>query len=197
MKLNIILRQLYEVTENLHRYVNSVCVPFKDGYLYYGKLHKNIEDIGLEERSAWIGSTGKREKIIDPKAPDNAGAIDFRDKNVDLEIAQYAKEYIIHCVNEFCKKYQDGDLQTLFIGCILNLYYSSGLFDRNGCLGVESIKEGITDAVTIQYIGVMENLMMKEVFSCFRYLYNMQLFNNKDDNKMKLTDTIFNLLKEC
>lgn len=129
-------------------------------------------------------SIRETKKYIAPKVPDNAGAIDFRHKNVDLEIAQCAREYIIGCVNEFCKKYQDGDLQTLFIGCILNLYYSSGLFDRNGCLGVEDIVEGISNAVTIQYIGVMEKLMMKEVFSYFRCLCKVRLFTDEKVNRL-------------
>ncbi len=182
MKLKIVLRQMYKITENLHGYVNSYG-PFKGGYLCYGKIYQNIEDIEFEEKESMM-SMGKTEKFIAPKAPDNAGAIDFRNKNVDLIIARCAKEYIINCVKEFCKKYQDGDLQTLFIGCILNLYYSSGLFDRNGCLCVEDIAEGITDAVTIQYIGVMEKLMMKEVFSYFRYLCDANLFTDEKANRL-------------
>ncbi len=182
MKLRIILEQMYEITENLHAYTNS-WGPFKDGYLVYGKFYQNIEDIEFEEKSSLM-SIRETKKYIGPKAPDNAGAIDFRHKNVDLEIAQCAREYIIGCVNEFCKKYQDGDLQTLFIGCILNLYYSSGLFDRNGCLGVEDIVEGISNAVTIQYIGVMEKLMMKEVFSYFRHLCEVRLFTDEKVNRL-------------
>lgn len=183
MKLKVILRQMYEITETLHRYVNSYG-DFKDGYLCYGKFYQNIEDIEFEEICLGKGETGETEKRMIPKAPANAGAIDFRHKNVDLEIVQDAKEYMINCVNEFCKEYRDGDMQTLFIGCILNLYYSSGLFDRTGCLCVEEIAEGMADAATIQYIGVMEQLMMKEVFSYFRYLRDKQLFTDEKINRV-------------
>lgn len=192
MKLKIILRQMYEVTMRLHDYINCGCARYKDGYLSYGKFYPKIEDIEFVEESYLMDITEtsslmdimETKKHIVPKAPYNAGAIDFRHKNVDLEVAQCAKKYIINCVNEFCKKYQDGDLQTLFIGCILNLYYSSGLFDRNGCFCVEDITEGITDAVTIQYIGVMEKLMMKEVFSYFHYLCDMRLFTDGKVNRL-------------
>lgn len=183
MKLKVILRQMYEITETLNRYVNNYG-DFKDGYLCYGKFYQNIEDIEFEEICLRKGETGETEKRMIPKAPANAGAIDFRHKNVDLEIVQDAKEYMINCVNEFCKEYRDGDMQTLFIGCILNLYYSSGLFDRTGCLCVEEIAEGMADAATIQYIGVMEQLMMKEVFSYFRYLRAKQLFTDEKINRV-------------
>lgn len=182
MKLKTVLRQMHIVTENLHKCVNSFG-PYKDGYLCHGKFYQNIEDVEFEEQYA-LTSTMEIEKYIAPKATYHAGAVDFRHKNVDLEIAQSAKEYILDCVKEFCKEYQDGDLQTLYIGCILNLYYSSGLFDRNGCLGVEDIAEGITDAVTIQYIGVMEKLMMKEVFSYFQFLCDVQLFTDEKAGKL-------------
>lgn len=92
----------------------------------------------------------------------------------------------------FLKDNQDGDLQTLFLGCVLNLYYSSGLFDRCGILNLENYEGLYVDDTTRDYAHAIEKLFYRSIHGTFLWLFNNNMFDEdeKENAKRKIKSYI-------
>ena len=180
-----ILNALYDISESWHGLVNA-CGPYGNRYLFYGHLYSSIEEcvekVGIEEREVWTSEGVK--KITDFVHHEVQN--DFRAEMIDDEIVAEAKRIFLEEVNSFCKENKDGNLQSFFIGCALNLYYLSGLFDRCGYLDLNEIYRNIDDDVTKKYITMIELSMRKSIFSCFANLCRLGLFEDKTSEVFEL-----------
>ena len=180
-----ILNALYDISESWHGLVNAYG-PYGNRYLFYGHLYSSIEEcvekVGIEEREVWNSDGIKKiTDFVHHEVQD-----DFRAEMIDDEIVAEAKRIFLEEVNSFCKENKDGNLQSFFIGCALNLYYLSGLFDRCGYLDLNEIYRNIDDDVTKKYITMIELSMRKSIFSCFDNLCRLGLFEDKTSEVFEL-----------
>lgn len=144
----------------------------KETCMKYKILMESMYDV-TEEMNKCISSICNKS----PKVPDNLSEMDFRCQEVSDDIVSYMVAYLKNYIEKFLAQNRDGDLQTLFIGCILNLYYSCGLFDRCGILEIKSIKEELfADDKTKEYACIQEQMHLKEIHNIFWVWCGKHLF---------------------
>lgn len=175
MKIEKVLEEMYNISETMHSCVNGYRTV-GDKFLYYGKICENGCEVERETGDVLV--LGRIQDTYYKKPKERV--IDFRNENVDKEIAAFAKNYIVERVNSFCKDNRNGDLQTMLIGCVLNLYYTSGLFDRMGRLSIEEITQYIIDSKTKEYVMCQEKLILSIVGSYFFSLCGKGLFSGEE-----------------
>jgi hypothetical protein len=162
MKYKILMESMYDVTEAMNKCIFGICGKSKvfDGkILCYGRLYDSWDQIEFVEKEVW------------------SSEMDFRCKEVSDDVVSYMVAYLKNYMEKFLAQNRDGDLQTLFIGCILNLYYSCGLFDRCGILKIKSIREELfADDKTKEYACIQEQMHLKAIYDTFGFLYNEHLF---------------------
>lgn len=182
MKLQIVLEEMYKITEEMHSCIHSYDLetPFLKGkYLCYGKLYDSVDEIKMEKREKFDGQG----TYMMPKKPDNLFELDFRNKYVDREIVLHIKEYINERINLFIRNNQDGDVQTLFLGCVFNLYYSIGLFDRCGILDLREVIDSIADKKTREYVVAMEKIVLQQLYHSFWSWCDRKMFSDEGVNE--------------
>ena len=173
MKYQYLMRKMYEIAEDMHSYINSILIG-KNKVIGYGKIYNS--DSNLE--------TIKR--------PDDLHEMDFRCSEVDAEVVNHAIISMKDRIYTFLKDNQDGDLQTLFLGCVLNLYYSSGLFDRCGILNLEDYEGLYVDDTTRNYAHAIEKLFYGRINETFLWLFHNKMFDEdvKENAKRKIKSYI-------
>lgn len=175
-KYKILMESMYNVTEEMSNCIfkfdcsdDSKCdirKAFDGKILYYGRLYDSRDQIEFVEKEVLIQRL-ERKKF--PKVPDNLFERDFRCQEVSDDVVSYMVAYLKNYIENFLAQNRDGDLQTLFIGCILNLYYSYGLFDRRGILEIKNIREELfADDKTKKYACIQEEMHLKEINATFR-----------------------------
>lgn len=178
MKYKILMESMYDVTEEMNKCIFSYgdkSKAFNGKILCYGRLYNSRDQIEFVEKEV-CSSNGL--KIVEfPKVPDNLSEMDFRCQEVSDDVVNYMVAYLKNYIEKFLAQNRDGDLQTLFIGCILNLYYSCGLFDRCGILEIKSIKEELfADDKTKEYACIQEQMYLKEIHNIFWVWCGKHLF---------------------
>lgn len=178
MKYKILMESMYDVTEEMNKCIFSYgdkSKAFNGKILCYGRLYNSRDQIEFVEKEV-CSSNGL--KIVEfPKVPDNLSEMDFRCQEVSDDVVNYMVAYLKNYIEKFLAQNRDGDLQTLFIGCILNLYYSCGLFDRCGILEIKSIKEELfADDKTKEYACIQEQMHLKEIHNIFWVWCGKHLF---------------------
>ena len=163
-KLQIVLSEMYEITKEMYLCVSPEYF-LKEKFICYGKLYNSINEIETEKKMH-LTEEGPKERIVSK----NPNIESFRDKYVDEDIILYITGYIKDRMKLFIKENQDGDLQTLFLGCVLNLYYSSGLFERAGILDINIITDSLADEKTKEYVLMMEIIYLKQLTKCYKYI---------------------------
>lgn len=178
MKYKILMESMYDVTEEMNKCIFSYgnkSKAFNGKILYYGRLYNSQDQIEFVEKE--VSSSNGLVIVKYPKEPDNLFEMDFRCQEVSDDVVNYMVAYLKNYIEKFLAQNRDGDLQTLFIGCILNLYYSCGLFDRCGILKIKSIREELfADDKTKEYACIQEQMHLKKIHDSFWFWCGKHLF---------------------
>lgn len=178
MKYKILMESMYDVTEEMNKCIFSYgdkSKAFNGKILCYERLYNSRDQIEFVEKEVRLSNGLKIVKF--PKVPDNLSEMDFRCQEVSDDVVNYMVAYLKNYIEKFLAQNRDGDLQTLFIGCILNLYYSCGLFDRCGILEIKSIREELfADDKTKEYACIQEQMHLKEIHYSFWFWCGKHLF---------------------
>lgn len=189
MKYKKLLENMYKITEVMHSCIFSTCDEsevfdgkFGGKILCYGRLYDSWDQIEFVEKE--VSSPNGLKIVKFPKVPDNLSEMDFRSQEVSDDVVSHMVEYLKEYIENFLDENRDGDLQTLFIGCILNLYYSCGLFDRCGILAIKNIREDLfVDDKTKKYAYIQEEMHLKNINDTFRRWRKQHLFMDEKVNE--------------
>lgn len=161
MEFENMRNELLNISGEMDKVINGL-VKIGEYYYVYGKK--------------WDGKT-------EVKLLNNNCQRDFRDTEIDDEVVCWILNNVINKrTNEFLNKCKDGDTQTMFFGCLLNIYYSSGLFDRCGILDLNEFLKLIDNEVTKKYIEEIEKMHLQQINTLFMILCGNGMF---PDEKIK------------
>ncbi len=182
MKYKILMESMYDVTEVMHNCIFGICdesQAFSGKILCYGRLYDSWDQIEFVEKE--VRSSNGLEIVKWSKEPDNLFEMDFRCQEVSDDVVSYMVAYLKNYIENFLAQNRDGDLQTLFIACILNLYYSCGLFDRCGILEIKNIREELfADDKTKEYACIQEQMHLKAIYDTFWFWCEQHLFMDEE-----------------
>ena len=192
MKYQYLMRKMCEIAEDMHSYIYDDNLVVQNKVICYGKIYDSdsLDQIKIEKKEVL---TDKGIEYIERrKGPDDLLTRDFRCSEVGAEVVNYAIISIKNKIYAFLKDNQDGDLQTLFLGCVLNLYYSSGLFDRCGILNLEEYEGLYVDDTTRNYAHAIEKLFYGRIHGTFLWLFDNNMFEEdvRENAKRKIKSYI-------
>ena len=180
MKYSILMKAMYEITNEMHSCIygySSESELFDGKILCYGKLYDSWKQAEFVEEEA-LSQDGIRKRIV-PKQPENLFEIDYRSLKIDNEVVSHIQNFMYGYAIDFLKNKNDGDLQTLFLGCLLNLYYSSGLFDRCGIFDIELLSDYWMDEKTRKYSEMINRIYLQGISETFYWLCDNKMFTNE------------------
>lgn len=172
-KYEILMDNMYDVINFMHSCINFIGEV--DGkILCYGKLYDSWEQVESiigpwDNRNGFVRYSNVQDYLDNYYIP----------QETDDDVVSDICTVMYTCAEDFLLTQKDGDLQTLYLGCLLNVYYSYGLFNRCGTFDLERLSQYWIDEKTRKYAEMLNDIYLRKIADTFWYFCKDGMFPNK------------------